>query len=63
MFQYASEDGDGTDVLLAFCPKLLHLVVDALIKTQVDDVRLNCLGLSSLSSFLAHSISYFLWEL
>ncbi|KAM3756392.1 hypothetical protein ACB098_02G108200 [Castanea mollissima] len=45
IFQYASEDGDGTDVLLAFCPKLLHLVVDALIKTQVDDVRLNCLAL------------------
>lgn len=48
VLQYASEDGDGTDVLLAFCPKILHLVMDALMKTQIDDVRLNCLGLSQL---------------
>lgn len=61
MFQYASEDGDGTDVLLAFCPKLLHLVVDALIKTQVDDVRLNCLGLSI--SFFVSSKFNFLFPL
>ncbi|KAB1213495.1 Protein PRD1 [Morella rubra] len=50
ILQYTSEDGDGTDVLLAFCPKILYLVVDSLMKTQIDDVRLNCLGLSSTAS-------------
>ncbi|KAG6667620.1 hypothetical protein CIPAW_01G113500 [Carya illinoinensis] len=45
ILQYTSEDGDGSDVLLAFGTKILHLVVDALMKTQIDDVRLNCLAL------------------
>lgn len=52
ILQYTSEDGDGSDVLLAFGTKILHLVVDALMKTQIDDVRLNCLGLSSSHFFL-----------
>ncbi|KAL5849112.1 hypothetical protein ACOSQ3_007178 [Xanthoceras sorbifolium] len=38
-------DGDGADILLAFCPKLLHLSLEALMKTQSDDVRLNCVAL------------------
>ncbi|KAM1049872.1 hypothetical protein ACFX11_031935 [Malus domestica] len=45
VLQYASEDGDGTDILFAFCPKLLHLSLEALMKTQSDDVRLNCVAL------------------
>lgn len=52
ILQYTSDDGAGSDVLLAFGPKILHLVVDALMKTQIDDVRLNCLGLSSSYLFL-----------
>ncbi|GLT71030.1 hypothetical protein SLA2020_430750 [Shorea laevis] len=50
VLQYASEDGDGTDVLLALRPKILHLVMDALMKTQIDDVRLNCLALLTVLS-------------
>lgn len=45
--QCMSMDGDGTDILFAFCPKLLYLSLEALMKTQIDDVRLNCVGLSS----------------
>ncbi|KAF8402166.1 hypothetical protein HHK36_013118 [Tetracentron sinense] len=33
------------DALSAFCPKLLHLSLEALMKTQNDDVRLNCVAL------------------
>ncbi|CAB4294154.1 unnamed protein product [Prunus armeniaca] len=44
ILQYASEVGDGTDFLFAFCPKLLDLSLEALMKTQSDDVRLNCVG-------------------
>lgn len=45
VLQYASVDNDGTDLFFAFCPKLLCLSLDALIKTQSNDVRLNCVGL------------------
>ncbi|CAB4293776.1 unnamed protein product [Prunus armeniaca] len=44
VLQYASEVGDGTDFLFAFCPKLLRLSLEALMKTQSDDVRLNCVA-------------------
>ncbi|KAK2641672.1 hypothetical protein Ddye_023435 [Dipteronia dyeriana] len=43
--QCTHTDGDGADILFAFCPKLLHLSLEALIKTQSDDVRLNCVAL------------------
>lgn len=39
-----SEAGDGSDMLIPFCPKLLYLLIDVLLKTQNDDVRLNCIG-------------------
>ncbi|CAL8992252.1 unnamed protein product [Prunus brigantina] len=42
VLQYASEVGVGTDFLFAFRPKLLSLSLEALMKTQSDDVRLNC---------------------
>lgn len=46
--QYMTNDGDhGADFLLEFCPKLLQLSLEALMKTHCDDVRLNCIGLSS----------------
>ena len=50
VLQYASVDAEGTDLLFAFCPKLLRLSLEALIKTQSDDVRLNCVGLFSITS-------------
>lgn len=31
-------------MLIPFCPKLLYLLGDVLLKTQNDDVRLNCIG-------------------
>ncbi|KAI9114991.1 hypothetical protein K1719_014004 [Acacia pycnantha] len=40
-----SAEGDGIDTLISFCPKLLYLLGDALMKTQNDDVRLNCVAL------------------
>lgn len=43
--QCAYEESDGAVSLLAFCPKLLHLSLEALLKTQDDTVRLNCVGL------------------
>ncbi|XP_024192213.1 protein PUTATIVE RECOMBINATION INITIATION DEFECT 1 isoform X2 [Rosa chinensis] len=42
---YASEDADGSDLLFSFCPKLVRLSLEALMKTQSDDVRLNCIAL------------------
>ncbi|PON95525.1 Armadillo-type fold containing protein [Trema orientale] len=39
------QDDDGVDILPTFCPKLLHLSLEALVKTQIDDVRLNCVAL------------------
>ncbi|KAI5350287.1 hypothetical protein L3X38_003178 [Prunus dulcis] len=44
VLQYASEVGIGTDFLFAFCPKLLRLSLEALMKTQSDVVRLNCVA-------------------
>ncbi|GFY82236.1 putative recombination initiation defect 1 [Actinidia rufa] len=44
ILQYSYKDDDATDVLYSFCPKLLYLSLEALTKTQSDDVRLNCLG-------------------
>ncbi|KAJ4845632.1 hypothetical protein Tsubulata_038344 [Turnera subulata] len=41
----AGKDGDGADFFWPFCPKLLHLSLEALNKTQNDTVRLNCLAL------------------
>ncbi|XP_065861506.1 protein PUTATIVE RECOMBINATION INITIATION DEFECT 1 [Euphorbia lathyris] len=40
----ANEHGDGADYLFTFCPKLLHLSLGALVKTQDDTVRLNCVA-------------------
>ncbi|PSS34576.1 hypothetical protein CEY00_Acc01679 [Actinidia chinensis var. chinensis] len=45
ILQYSYKDDDATDVLYSFCPKLLYLSLEALTKTQSDDVRLNCLAL------------------
>lgn len=45
--QYASNHSAEIDILSAFCPKLLYLSLEALMKTQNDDVRLNCVGLST----------------
>ncbi|XP_043711385.1 protein PUTATIVE RECOMBINATION INITIATION DEFECT 1-like isoform X2 [Telopea speciosissima] len=46
ILQDACGDGDkGDDDLLAFCPKLLYLSLEALMKTQSDEVRLNCVAL------------------
>lgn len=42
---YASEGDDRSDLLFSFCPKLVRLSLEALMKTQSDDVRLNCIGL------------------
>ncbi|GKV28605.1 hypothetical protein SLEP1_g37628 [Rubroshorea leprosula] len=36
---------DEADVLHSFCPDLLRLSLEALMKTQRDDVRLNCVAL------------------
>ncbi|XP_050235983.1 protein PUTATIVE RECOMBINATION INITIATION DEFECT 1 [Mercurialis annua] len=44
VFQCAYEEGDGINSLFAFCPKLLHLSLEALLKTQDDAVRLNCVA-------------------
>ncbi|XP_002516401.2 protein PUTATIVE RECOMBINATION INITIATION DEFECT 1 [Ricinus communis] len=45
ILQCASEEGDGAynNSLFSFCPKLLHLSLEALVKTQDDTVRLNCI--------------------
>jgi hypothetical protein len=56
VLQNTSNEGDGSDMLIPFCPKLLYLLGDVLLKTQNDDVRLNCIG--SLSIFI-FSISLF----
>ncbi|GAV58983.1 hypothetical protein CFOL_v3_02516 [Cephalotus follicularis] len=45
VLQYEAKDDNGADVLGSFCPKLLHLSLEALIKTEADDVRLNCVAL------------------
>ncbi|PKI70238.1 hypothetical protein CRG98_009370 [Punica granatum] len=43
LHHYASKECDGTDPFMPCCPKLLYLSLDALLKTQNDDVRLNCI--------------------
>ncbi|QHN96291.1 hypothetical protein DS421_18g617190 [Arachis hypogaea] len=40
-----STEGDDTDILVPFCPTLLYLLGDVLMKSQNDDVRLNCIAL------------------
>ncbi|XP_021749055.1 protein PRD1-like [Chenopodium quinoa] len=45
ILQYSSEDEEGADILFEYCPMILQLSLDALMKTQRDDVRLNCLAL------------------
>lgn len=52
------EDDDGTDTLYTVCPNLLRLSLQVLIKTQMDDVRLNCVGLLSVSFGLSYSILF-----
>ncbi|KAL8481013.1 hypothetical protein ACS0TY_027519 [Phlomoides rotata] len=44
LLHYMCVDDSGTDTLLAYCPKLLHLSLNILMKTQSDDVRLNCVA-------------------
>ncbi|KAI3996709.1 hypothetical protein MKX01_041009 [Papaver californicum] len=39
--------GDDQEDLLIYCPKLLSLSLEALMKTQSDEVRTNCLALLS----------------
>ncbi|KNA23532.1 hypothetical protein SOVF_024000 [Spinacia oleracea] len=43
ILQHSSKDQEGADVLLEYCSVILQLSLDALMKTQRDDVRLNCL--------------------
>lgn len=38
------DDKGGAPSLLAYCPKFLHLLLEALLKTHNDTVRFNCLG-------------------
>ncbi|XP_010278448.1 PREDICTED: protein PRD1 isoform X2 [Nelumbo nucifera] len=45
ILQDVSGYGDETDNLLASCPKLLYISLEALMKTQSDEVRLNCVAL------------------
>ncbi|PIN25504.1 hypothetical protein CDL12_01756 [Handroanthus impetiginosus] len=44
LLHYTYMDDNGTDILLAYCPKLLHMSLDILMKSQSDDVRLNCVA-------------------
>ncbi|XP_030467401.2 protein PUTATIVE RECOMBINATION INITIATION DEFECT 1 [Syzygium oleosum] len=41
-------DGDKSDPFVACSPKLIRLSLDVLLKTQSDDVRLNCVALLSM---------------
>ncbi|CAH8314385.1 unnamed protein product [Eruca vesicaria subsp. sativa] len=43
--QFTEQDVDGAELLSSLCPKLLSLSLEALAKTQRDDVRLNCIDL------------------
>ncbi|AEE83390.2 putative recombination initiation defect 1 [Arabidopsis thaliana] len=43
--QFTEQNVDGIEVLSLLCPKLLCLSLEALAKTQRDDVRLNCVAL------------------
>uniref|UniRef100_A0A7N0TTA4 Protein PRD1 n=1 Tax=Kalanchoe fedtschenkoi TaxID=63787 RepID=A0A7N0TTA4_KALFE len=44
IYHYESIE-DLSDDFYGHCPKLLHVSLDALMKTQSDDVRLNCVAL------------------
>lgn len=46
--QFTEQDVDGAEVLSSLCPRLLCLSLEALAKTQRDDVRLNCVGTNEL---------------
>lgn len=48
--QYKFMDDGHADILFAYRHKLLSLSLDVLMKSQSDDVRLNCLG----GFFLVH---------
>ncbi|EOA15915.1 hypothetical protein CARUB_v10004006mg [Capsella rubella] len=43
--QFTEQNVDGIEILSSLCPKLLCLSLEALAKTQRDDVRLNCVAL------------------
>ncbi|KAL8162897.1 hypothetical protein V2J09_014386 [Rumex salicifolius] len=43
VLQCARKDDEGADVLFTYAPKLLRLLMEVLIKSQSDEVRLNCL--------------------
>lgn len=47
----SAAEGDGSELLIPFCPKLLYLLGDVLLKTQNDDVRLNCIGTLSIFQY------------
>ncbi|KAL6582146.1 hypothetical protein OROMI_006160 [Orobanche minor] len=44
LLHYTYMDDSGTDVLLRYCPKILHISLDILMKSQSDDVRINCVA-------------------
>lgn len=44
IYHYESIERDLSDDFYGHCPKILYVTLDALVKTQSDDVRLNCLG-------------------
>lgn len=46
VLQCAREDDEGADVLLTYGPKLLRFLMEVLMKSQSDEVRLNCIGVS-----------------
>ncbi|XP_033142017.1 protein PUTATIVE RECOMBINATION INITIATION DEFECT 1 isoform X2 [Brassica rapa] len=43
--QFTEQDVDGAEILSSLSPKLLSLSLEALAKTQRDEVRLNCIAL------------------
>lgn len=46
LFKLSILQDAGDDYFPCFCPKLVYLSLEALIKTQNDEVRMNCIGLS-----------------
>ncbi|XP_074306878.1 protein PUTATIVE RECOMBINATION INITIATION DEFECT 1 [Silene latifolia] len=60
ILQYSSKDEEGSDVLHEHCPMILQLSLSALLKTQRDDIRSNCLALLKVLSqrgFLSDAFS------
>ncbi|XP_073134962.1 protein PUTATIVE RECOMBINATION INITIATION DEFECT 1 isoform X2 [Henckelia pumila] len=45
LLQYIDMDDNSTDVFAACGPKLVHLPLEVLMKSESDDVRLNCVAL------------------